>query len=122
MDKKTNQEKYAHYKKNSRYQFCEIPNDDEGKAFVELLRKYLNRERYNIRVKGQYLDKKKYPDTYWSHGAPPDACTHLRVYIDEKPNVRHNAWVAQQTYGVASAITILENKLNSLKGMYKDGV
>lgn len=120
MTNKTNQEKYAHYKKNSRYQFCDIPNDDEGKAFVELLRTYLNRERYNIKVKGQYLDKKKYPDTYWGKGAPPHACTHLRVYIDEKPVIRHNAWVAEQTYGIGSAIVVLENKLNTLKGMYKE--
>ena len=116
---KTNQEKYAHYKKNSRYQFCEIPNDDEGKAFVKLLRKYLNRERYNTRVKGQYLDKKKYPDTYWSHGAPPDACTHLRVYVDEKPDVHTNRWVDTKIYGTKCAIRILEKEVKDLEGLYK---
>ena len=29
-----------------RYHFSEIPNDDEGREFVRLLRKYANRKRY----------------------------------------------------------------------------
>ena len=81
---KTNLEKHKHYQKTSRYQFCEIPNDEEGKQLVKSLRKYLNRHVYTIRVKGQYLDKVKHPDTYWDKGAPIDACTHMRVYIDER--------------------------------------
>jgi len=81
---KTNLEKHKHYQKTSRYQFCEIPNDEEGKQLVKSLRKYLNRHVYTIRVKGQYLDKVKHPNTYWDKGAPIDACTHMRVYIDER--------------------------------------
>jgi hypothetical protein len=31
---KTNLEKHKHYQKKSRYQFCEIPNDEEGQQLV----------------------------------------------------------------------------------------
>ena len=106
---KTNLEKHKHYQKKSRYQFCEIPNDEDGKQFVKLMRKYLNRSVYNIRVMGQYLDKVKYPDTYWSNGAPIDACTHLRVYIDEKPEIRNKQWKNQMISSLNHSIHILEN-------------
>lgn len=106
---KTNLEKHKHYQKRSRYQFCEIPNDEEGKQFVKLLRKYLNRHVYNIKVKGQYLDKIKYPDTYWDKGAPIDACTHIRVYIDEKPEIRSQQWRDQMVSGLDRSIYILQN-------------
>ena len=116
---KTNREKYKHLQKNSRYQFCEIPNDAEGKELVRLMKKYLNKERYKIRVKGQYLDKVKYPNTYWDKGAPIDACTHIRVYIDEKPEIAHNHWVNSTTYGLRHAIYTLEHKIKSIEGMRK---
>ena len=106
---KTNKEKYKHLQENSRYEFCEIPNDDEGKELVRLMRKYLNKHRYKIRVKGQYLDKVKYPDTYWDKGAPIDACTHIRVYIDEKPEIRSQQWRDQMVSGLDRSIYILQN-------------
>jgi hypothetical protein len=54
---------------------------------VKSLKKYLNRHVYTIRVKGQYLDKVKHPNTYWDRGAPIDACTHMRVYVDERRKI-----------------------------------
>ena len=114
---KTNREKYKHLQKNSRYQFCEIPNDAEGRELVRLMKKYLNNHRYNIRIKGQYLDKVKYPDTYWDKGAPIDACTHIRVYIDEKPEIAHNKWTDNTIYGLKHAIHTLEHKVKSIEGM-----
>ena len=42
--------------KGWRYMFCDIPNKPIGKIFVRMLKKYLNKESYKIRVKGQYLD------------------------------------------------------------------
>ena len=106
---KTNLEKHKHYQKTSRYQFCEIPNDEEGKRLVKSLRKYLNRHVYTIRVKGQYLDKVKHPDTYWDKGAPIDACTHIRVYVDEKPEIRSQQWRDQMVSSLNHSIHILEN-------------
>ena len=71
-----------------RYQFCEIPNDDDGQEFVRLIRKYANRRRYNVLVKGQYLDKTKIgKDEDWrnyTRGQPIHKSTHIRVYLHEK--------------------------------------
>ena len=71
-----------------RYQFCEIPNDDDGREFVRLLRKYANRKRYNVSVKGQYLDKTKLDsDEDWrdyTRGQPINKSTHIRVYLHDK--------------------------------------
>ena len=116
---KTNREKYKHLQKNSRYQFCEIPNDAEGRELVRLMKKYLNNHRYKIRIKGQYLDKVKYPDTYWDRGAPIDACTHIRVYIDERPEIDNNQWIDQLQYGIRHAIFTLEDKMKILENRRK---
>jgi hypothetical protein len=67
---------------NSRYQFADIPNNEEGKELVRLMRKYLN-PSYALRVRGQYLkegeDWKRY-----TFGQPINKSKCLRVYIDEK--------------------------------------
>ena len=47
-------------------------------------RKYLNKESYNIRVKGQHLKKELYGQGRAYHGANMGDCTHMRVYIDTK--------------------------------------
>ena len=116
---KSNLEKHKHYQKKSRYQFCEIPNNEDGQQLVKLMKKYLNKHRYKIKVRGQYLDKVKYPDTYWSKGAPIEACTHIRVYIDERPEVANNQWLDQLQYGLRHAIFTLEDKMKSLEDRRK---
>ncbi len=67
----------------SRYIMSQIPNNEEGKFLVYLMQKYLNRDRYSMRVRGQGLiegaDWRKY-----TKGAPLDKSTHLRVYINDK--------------------------------------
>jgi hypothetical protein len=70
----------------ARYQFSEVPNNEEGLAFVKQLKKYLNNERYSVRVRGQHLkdglDWRKY-----QHGQPIACSTHLRIYINEKKRI-----------------------------------
>ena len=70
------------------YTFYEIPNDCEGQEFMDNLKKYLNRDRYKLRVRGQYLDKSKLSKGEswrdYERGQPIDKSTHNRVYIDEK--------------------------------------
>ena len=70
-------------KNHSRYIMSQIPNTEEGKLLVLLLKKYLNSDRYTMRVRGQGLvdgeDWRRY-----TRGAPLDKSTHLRVYIDDK--------------------------------------
>ena len=70
------------------YTFYEIPNDCEGQEFMDNLKKYLNKDRYKLRARGQYLDKSKLSKGEswrdYERGQPIDKSTHIRVYIDEK--------------------------------------
>ena len=53
-----------------------------GDAFVE--KKYLNKSRYSMRVRGQHV-KEEYKGTgVTTNGQSIDQSTHLRVYIEEK--------------------------------------
>tara|TARA_E500000178_G_C16951141_1_gene721353 strand:+ start:569 stop:1120 length:552 start_codon:yes stop_codon:yes gene_type:complete len=60
--------------------FKDIPNDESGRAFIEQMKKHLNKDSYKIRVKGQYLidgeDWKRY-----SYGQPISKSKCLRVYV-----------------------------------------
>ena len=66
------------------YTFCEVPQDEEGKEFIKNCKKYLNRESYTIRVRGQHLKKELHGQgrAYW--GANMEDSSHMRVYIDKK--------------------------------------
>ena len=66
------------------YTFTEVPQDEEGKEFVKNCKKYLNKDSYNIRVKGQHLKKELYGQGRAYHGANMEDSTHMRVYIDTK--------------------------------------
>jgi len=69
------------------YVFSEIPNDDEGREFVQKMKDYLNKESYKIRVKGQYLDEETKRTEGWrvhQFGQPISKSKCLRVYVDVK--------------------------------------
>jgi len=67
-----------------RYVFSEIPNDCDGQRFVDDAKKYFNRSRYNMRVRGQHI-KEEYKGTgATAYGQNIEQSTHLRVYIEEK--------------------------------------
>jgi len=66
------------------YTFTEVPQDEEGKEFVKNCKKYLNKDSYKIRVKGQHLKKELYGQGKAYHGANMEDSTHMRVYIDTK--------------------------------------
>ena len=66
------------------YTFCEVPQDEEGKEFIKNCKKYLNRESYTIRVRGQHLKKELYGQGRAYHGANMEDSSHMRVYIDKK--------------------------------------
>jgi hypothetical protein len=91
---KTNKDMYHSYfnshlkNKGHRYVFSNIPNDDNGKSLVKTMRFYLNKDTYNIRVRGQYLDKSKLEKgeswkTY-DDGQPLSKSKCIRLYIDKK--------------------------------------
>jgi len=65
--------------------FSEIPNTDDGWEFVGKLKRYLNKESYKIRVRGQYLDDETKKNEGWqrySFGQPIEKSKCLRVYVD----------------------------------------
>jgi len=65
--------------------FSEIPNTDDGWEFVNKLKRYLNKQSYNIRVRGQYLDDETKKNEGWqrySFGQPIEKSKCLRVYVD----------------------------------------
>jgi len=66
------------------YAFSEIPNDTEGKKFVDTMKKYFNKDSYKMRVRGQHIkpELKGTGATYW--GQSKADSTHLRIYIDGK--------------------------------------
>ena len=67
--------------------FSEIPNTDDGWEFVDKLKRYLNKESYKIRVRGQYLNDETKQTEGWrgySFGQPIEKSKCLRVYVDVK--------------------------------------
>lgn len=72
----------AHTCKGDIKMFSEIPNNDEGWEFVNKLKKYINRDSYKTRVRGQYLiDGENWRKH--SFGQPIDKSKCLRVYVDK---------------------------------------
>lgn len=74
------------------YVFSEIPNDDEGREFVQKMKDYLNKESYKIRVKGQYLDEETKRTDGWKpyqYGQPISKSKCLRVYVDVKKDSKN---------------------------------
>ena len=71
-----------------RYAFSNIPNTDEGRQIVHKLKKWLNKDSYNMRVRGQYLDKTKLSDgetwRNYNDGQPLSKSRCIRVYLDKK--------------------------------------
>ena len=66
-----------------KYLLSESPNDDEGKAFVKQLKKYLNKNQWEVKVRGQHL-KSGLDWRHYSYGQPISCSTHLRLYVDKK--------------------------------------
>ena len=67
-----------------KYDFCEVPNDCEGQEFIDNVKKYLNTNKYKMRVRGQHI-KDEYKGTgATAYGQSIEQSTHLRVYIEEK--------------------------------------
>jgi len=68
-----------------RYVFSEIPNTPENLKMVKLMKKHINKNRYNLRWRGQYL----LDGENWKHytdGQPLSKSKCIRVYIDSIAN------------------------------------
>lgn len=70
------------------YILSDIPNTEDGHAFLEELKKYFNHDTYRMRCRGQYLDNDKLPEgKTWKHfqrGQPIKYSKCIRVYVDRK--------------------------------------
>jgi len=71
-------------RKGCNYVFSEIPNDTDGQEFVDSMKKYLNKDSYKMRVRGQHIKEelKGTGATYWGQGL--NESSHMRVYVDVK--------------------------------------
>jgi len=69
-------------KQGCNYVFSEIPNDTDGQEFVDTMKKYLNKESYKMRVRGQHIkpELRGTGATYWGQGL--NESSHMRIYID----------------------------------------
>ena len=74
----------ATHKKGCNYVFSEIPNDTDGQEFVDTMKKYLNKDSYKMRVRGQHIKEelKGTGATSWGQGL--NESSHMRVYVDVK--------------------------------------
>ena len=81
-------EMYNNTNKSPIYVFSEIPNDNHGDVLVKSMKTYLNKKRYKMRVRGQYLDhdKMREVETWkdFEREVPLDRAKCMRVYIDKK--------------------------------------
>ena len=66
---------------SNRYVFSEIPNTPENLKMVKMMKKYVNKRRYNLRWRGQYLVEGENWKRY-QYGQPLSKSKCIRVYID----------------------------------------
>ena len=59
------------------YHFYGVPNNEEGKLFISLIDKYLNRNVYGYRARGR-------GNGSYSHSLPSDQADSFVIYLDEK--------------------------------------
>ena len=62
------------------YHFYGFPKNEEGKLFISLIDKYLNRNVYGYRARGR-------GNGSYSHSLPSDQADSFVVYLDEKKKI-----------------------------------
>ena len=75
---------YNNQPKGCGYVFSEIPNDTDGQEFVDTMKKYINKDSYKMRVRGQHIKPELRGTGATEYGQSRDESTHLRIYIDVK--------------------------------------
>jgi len=98
----------------NRYVFSDIPNTPENMKMVKLMKKHINKRKYTMRWRGQYLidgeDWRKYTD-----GQPLSKSKCIRVYIDNKPYQIDNVegFNTNEVDTIIDALNCWENELSS---------
>ena len=112
-----------------RYVFSEIPNTEENMKMVKLMKKHINKERYNLRWRGQYLDDKTKETEGWkpySDGQPLSKSKCIRVYIDSKGSDTTEGFNLQEIDLILDGLYYREDKCHEIidnwgyKGNEKD--
>ncbi len=101
---KKKQHKFVHY-------FYKIPANEEGKLFIKLLRKYLNKARYKIRVKGRGTRK------FHGNGQnlPLKYAEHFAVYIDIKTLDSQNpAYYYEKEWKTRNSLNTIKAEIDKL--------
>ena len=102
--KKTNKMKEAcvHF-------FHQIPNSKEGWDFIKSARKFINKDRYRVRILGRGSRKEHGTQSF----IPLKHATNYSVYIDHKIMDRnHPDFLSRKFYDVRSKVYELNNFLN----------
>ena len=91
-----------------RYVLSEIPNTEENMKMVKLMKKHVNKDRYTVRWRGQYLidgeDWKKYTD-----GHPINKSKCIRVYIDSKGDDTTEGFKESEVDAIKEGLDLLIN-------------
>ena len=89
--------------------FHNIPNSKEGWDFIKGIRKFINKDRYKVRVLGR--GSRKYYGT--QSFIPLKHATNYSVYIDHKIMDRnHPDFLSRKFYKVRTQVSELNNFLN----------
>jgi hypothetical protein len=70
-----------------------VPNTEEGRNFLALARKYLNREAYTIRPMGR--GKNRHDKSYM----PMQRCDWMALYVYDTPLLREQNRKYEEKYG-----------------------
>lgn len=89
--------------------FHKIPNSKEGWDFIKGIRKFINKDRYRVRVLGRGSRKEHGTQSF----IPLKHATNYSVYIDHKIMDRnHPDFLSRKFYDVRSKVYELNNFLN----------
>ena len=103
-----------------RYVFSEIPNTEENMKMVKLMKKHINKDRYTVRWRGQYLidgeDWKKYTD-----GQPMNKSKCIRVYIDSKGDDTTEGFKESEVDAIQEGLALLVDSCEENIRSWDDG-
>ena len=89
--------------------FHDIPNSKEGWEFIKQVRKFINKDRYKVRILGRGSRKKYGTQSF----IPLQHATNYSVYIDHKIMDRnHPDFLSQKFYKVRQQVYELNNVIN----------
>jgi hypothetical protein len=88
-----------------------VPNSKEGWAFINLMKKYLHRGRYDIRLKGRG-SRKLHGD---QRGIPIKYAEHYSIYIDNKiKDSNHPDFLQSKMWKMRSKLYNLRSEIDEL--------